>query len=193
MTTRTNQQSDDTPATVIQVAAALAALGHYAGTNSAAEHAREAARLGGESYYRLLLINALLGHAEGEALAADGAGVPADQLLAAHRQALAVVGALDDPAKLLGFLRWRTLRIAGPLRESAQDPTTGPVVLSAAHAAEGLQQLLALCAAGQNPMSVSPETLVTHLQAARDALTDAVANIDIMRRLLQQADDLFSR
>jgi hypothetical protein len=56
-----------------------------------------------------------------------------------------------------------------------------------------LQQLLALCAAGQNPMSVSPETLVTNLQAARDALTDAVANLDIMRRLLQQADDLFSR
>jgi len=193
MTTRINQRPDDTPATVTQLAAALAALGHYEGTNSDTEHAREAARLGGENSYRLLLVNALLGHAEGEALHADGTGVPADQLLTAHRQALAAVGAIDDPATLLGFLRWRTLRIAGPLRESAQDPTTGPVVLAAAHAAEGLQQLLALCAAGQEPLSVSPETLLRDLQTARDALTAAVANLDIMRRLLQQAGDLFSR
>ena len=193
MTTRNTDGSDDTPATVTQLAAALAALGHYEGTNSATEHAQEAARLGSESYYRLLLVNALLGHVEGEAVHADGAGGSADQLLAAHRQALAAVGAIDDPAKLLGFLRWRTLRVAGPLRESAQDPTTGPVVLAAAHAAEGLQQLLALCAAGQEPLSVSPETLLRDLQTARDALTAAVANLDIMRRLLQQADDLFSR
>ncbi len=193
MTTRINQRPDDTPATVTQLAAALAALGHYEGTNSDTEHAREAARLGGETSYRLLLVNALLGHAEGEAVHADGTGLPADQVRAAHRQALAAVGALDDPATLLGFLRWRTLRIAGPLRDSAQDPTTGPVVLAAAHAAEGLQQLLALCAAGQEPLSVSPETLLRDLQTARDALTAAVANLDIMRRLLQQADDLFSR
>jgi len=193
MTKRINQRPDDTPATVTQLAAALAALGHYEGTNSDTEHAREAARLGGETSYRLLLVNALLGHAEGEAVHADGTGLPADQVRAAHRQALAAVGALDDPATLLGFLRWRTLRIAGPLRDSAQDPTTGPVVLAAAHAAEGLQQLLALCAAGQEPLSVSPETLLRDLQTARDALTAAVANLDIMRRLLQQADDLFSR
>jgi hypothetical protein len=31
------------------------------------------------------------------------------------------------------------------------------------------------------------------LQTARNALTAAVANLDIMRRLLQQAKDLFSR
>ncbi len=47
--------------TPTQFAAALAALGHYEGMNSDTEHAREAARLGGESYYRLLLVNALLG------------------------------------------------------------------------------------------------------------------------------------
>jgi hypothetical protein len=151
MTKRINHRPDDTPATVTQLAAALAALSHYEGTNSATEHAWEAARLGGKSYYRLLLVNALLGHAEGEAVHADGTGVPADQVLAAHRQALAAVGALDDPAKLLGFLRWRTLRIAGPLRESAQDPTTGPVVLAAAHAAEGLQQLLAFVRRARSP------------------------------------------
>lgn len=193
MTTRSNQRPGDTPATVAQLAAALAALGQYDGANDDAEHAQEAARLGSERYYRLLLVNALLGHVEGEALAADGAGIPADQLLAGHRQALACVGALDDPAKLLGFLRWRALRIAGPLRESAQDPTTGPVVLAAAHAAEGLQRLLAVCAAGQDLQSIEPQALKMDLQAARDALTNAVTNIDIMRRLLQQANDLFSR
>jgi len=193
MKTHGNDRSEDTPATVTQLAAALAALGGYDGANSAAEHAREAARLGGERYYRLLLVNALLGHAEGEAVHADGTGVSADQLFAAHRQALSAAGAADDPAKLLGFLRWRALRIAGPLRESAQDPTTGPVVLAAAHAAEGLQQLLALCAAGQDPLSVSPEALLMDMQTARDALTAAVANLDIMRRLLQRADDLFSQ
>ncbi len=31
------------------------------------------------------------------------------------------------------------------------------------------------------------------LQTARDALTAAMANLDIMRLLLQQAEDLFSR
>jgi len=193
MTKRMNKRPVATPATVTQLAAALAALGQYGGPNSEAEHAQEAARVGGEPYYRLLLTNALLGHAEGEALHADGTGVPADQLLAAHRQALAAVGAIDDPATLLGFLRWRTLRIAGPLRDSAQDPTTGPVVLAAAHAAEGLQQLLAVCEAGQDLPSAAPAALTTDLQTARDALTNALTNIDIMLRLVQQAEDLFAR
>ncbi len=67
------------------------------------------------------------------------------------------------------------------------------MVLAAAHAAEGLQQLLALCAAGQEPLSVSPEALLMDLQAARDALTDALANIDIMLRLVQRAEDLLAR
>jgi len=193
MTKRMDKRPATTPATVTQLAAALAALGHCEGTNSDMEHAREAARLGGENYYRLLLANALLGHAEGEAVHADGTGLSADQLLAAHRQALAAVGAIDDPATLLGFLRWRTLRIAGPLRESAQDATTGPVVLAAAHAAEGLQRLLAVCEAGQQPLSASPEALMTDLQVARESLTDALANIDIMLRLVQQAEDLFAQ
>jgi len=181
------------PATPTQLAAALAALGQYAGTNSAAEHAREAARLGGAGYYRALLVNALLGHAEGEAVRADGAGLAADQVRAAQRQALDAVGALDDPARLLGVLRWRALRVAGPLRESAQDASTGPVVLAAAHAAEGLQQLLAVCAAGQEPLNASPAALTTDLGAAREALTNALTNIDIMLRLVRQAEGLFAR
>ncbi len=193
MTKRTNDGSAATPATVTQLATALAALGQYRGANSEAEHAQEAARLGSKPYYRLLLANALLGHAEGEAMRADGSGVSADHLRAAHRHALDAAGAADDPATLLGVLRWRTLRIAGPLRESAQDTTTGPVVLAAAHTAEGLQRLLAVCEAGQDPLSASPEALMTDLYAARGALTNALTNIDIMRRLVQQAEDLFAR
>ncbi len=189
MPKRMDERPADTSATVSQLAAALAALGQYEGTNSAAEHAQEAARLGGKGYYRSLLTNALLGHAEGEALHADGAGLAADHVRAAQRQALAAVGALDDPARLLGVLRWRALRVAGPLQESAQDAATGPVVLAAAHAAEGLQRLLAVCAAGQDPLHASPAALTADLRAAREALT----NIDIMLRLVQQAEELFAR
>ena len=193
MTTRMDKGPVDAPATVTQLAAALAALGQYAGTNSDTEHAREAARLGGEDYYRALLVNALLGHAEGAALHVDGAGIPADQVRAAQRQALAVLGAEDDSARLLGVLRWRALRVAGPLRESAQDATTGPVVLAAAHAAEGLQQLLGVCAAGQDPLNAAPTALTSDLRAAREALTHALTNIDIMLRRVQQAEDLVAR
>jgi len=192
MTKRINQQPDDTSATITQLAAAMAALGHYNGTNSDAEHAQEAARLGSEPYYRLLLVNALLGGVEVEAMIADSASVSEAHLRAAHQQALSAAGAADDPAKLLGFLRWRTLRIAGPLRDIAQDEATGPVPLAAAHAAEGLQRLLAVSAAGQEPASAAPQTLTTDLQTARDALTAAVTNIDIMLRLLQHAEDTFS-
>ncbi len=193
MTQRINQQPDDTPATVTQLAAAMAALGHYDGINSDAEHAQEASRLGSEPYYRLLLANALLGGVEVEAMLADSAGVSEAHLRAAHQQALSAAGAADDPAKLLRFLRWRTLRIAGPLRDIAQDESTGPVPLAAAHAAEGLQRLLAVCAAAQEPARAAPQTLTTDLQTARDALTAAVENIDIMLRLLQHIEDTLSR
>jgi len=41
----------DTPATVTQLAAAMAALGAYAGTNSAAEHAAKMKRVGSAPDY----------------------------------------------------------------------------------------------------------------------------------------------
>jgi hypothetical protein len=190
----TNEERDEAPATVMQLAAALAALGRYGGANSSAEHAAEAARVGGQAYYHAPLANALLGIVEVEAMLADGAGELSDtQTRAAHRQALAVAGAEDDPARLLGFLRWRVLRVGGPLREMAQNTGAGPVPLAAAHAADGLQRLLAVCAAGQEPERADPGALKADLVAARQALTHAVANIDIMLRLLKQAEDLFSR
>jgi hypothetical protein len=122
MKKKTDDRPDDPPSTIAQLVAATAALGKYRGANSEAEHAAEIARLGSENYYRALLANALLGIVENDALLCESLeGVSADQMLAAHRQALASAGVADTPAKMLAFLRWRTLRIAGPLRESAQD------------------------------------------------------------------------
>ncbi|MEV3986279.1 DUF6245 family protein [Nonomuraea sp. NPDC049758] len=48
-------------------------------------------------------------------------------------------------------MRWQVLRVAGPLKLVAQAPSTGPVPLAAAHAAEGLQKLLAAPAPGRCP------------------------------------------
>ncbi len=184
-------QTHDTPATVTQLAAAMEALGCYGGTNTELEHAKEAKRLGSKSFYRMMLVNALLGVVETEAINSESAGVSQTQMLSAHHQALQSAGAEDSTAKLLGFLRWRTLRIEGPLREIAQNAEAGPIPLAAAHAAEGLQTLLAVCAAGQDPLNADPRKMTADLKAAREALTAAVANVDIMLRLVKQAEDLF--
>jgi hypothetical protein len=101
----------ESPATVTQLAGAIQALGAYKGENSDAEHAAEAKRVGSAAYYRAMLANALLGLVEVEALHADGASISAEQVRAAHQQSLASAGVEDDPVKLLGFLRWRTLRV----------------------------------------------------------------------------------
>lgn len=144
-------RSEKPPATVTQLAAAMEALGCYTGTNTDIEHAKEVKRLGSKTFYRMLLANALLGVVETEAMNSDGAGVSTTQTRDAHHQALAASGAEDSLAKMLGFLRWRTLRIEGPLREIAQNVDAGPIPLAAAHAAVGLQRLVAVCAAGQDP------------------------------------------
>ena len=65
------QRQEHTPASVKQVAAAMAALGAYTGDNTPAEHAAEAARLGGADAYRVRLVNALLGVVPAQAVLAD--------------------------------------------------------------------------------------------------------------------------
>src|SRR5215471_16701815 len=118
MKTRTSKK--ETPSTATQLASAMQALGMYTGANTEAEHAAEAERVGSAAYYRMLLVNALLGGVETEAIFAESSGVSPAQMHAAHRQALDAAGATDDAVHFLGFLRWRTLRVAGPLREIAQ-------------------------------------------------------------------------
>lgn len=190
------RRRDDQPSTVQQLAAALIALGRYTGENSDAEHMAEARSVGGMNAYRMLLANALLGSVEVDAMLSDSVGVEASQMQAGHRQALKSAGVEDDLAKLLHFLRWRTLRVEGPLRELAQQMEVGPLPLAAAHAAEGLQLLLGICAAGQDIQrdleTVSPDEMTADLKEARESLVNAVANVDIMLKLLGQAEDLFS-
>ena len=178
------------PSTVIQLAAAMQALGLYHGQNTEEEHQAEAARMGGEAYHHLLLVNALLGGVETEALHADASGVTFDQMQAAHQQALKTAGAKDTPEKLMNFLRWRTLRVAGPLRQIAQNEEAGPVPLAAAHAAEALQLLLSACASGQNMAQANPFQMAADLKSARESLTNSLANLDIMLGLIEQIENL---
>ena len=141
----------ETPATAEQLSAALAALGMYSGANTPAEHAEEAARLGGPQAYRLRLANALLGAAQTEAVLADTAATDLDDLTrrAAWEQQLVTAGAGEDEVKRIGLIQWQVLRAATPLREIAQRQATGPIPLAAAHAADGLQALLGVIAASQ--------------------------------------------
>lgn len=185
-----NTRSDDEPSTVEQIAEAMTALGLYGGKNSSEEHAAEARRLGGMKAYRARLVNALLGGVEVEAMLTDGVGLSEDQMGAAHQQALQTAGVAGQPTKLLSFLRWRTLRAAGPLREIAQNRKAGPLVLAAAHAGDGFQLLLSACAAGQNIENLSPDEVQENLTNARESLTNAIANLDIFLSLLEQVNNL---
>ena len=188
----TQHRSDDNPFSVQQLAAAMAALGMYHGDNSDLEHAKEAKRLGGKDAYQARLVNALLGVVEVDAMLADGSELSEADMRAAHQQALQSAGADESPAKLLNFLRWRTLRVGGSLREMVQDTQTGPLPLATAHAAEGLQLLLGVCAtSGQNLANLSPQKLEADLVKAKEALTDAIANLDIFLQLVNQVNDLF--
>lgn len=123
------------PAAVEQLAAAMAALGFYTGTNAPGGHEDEARRLGGPEAYRLRLVNALLGAVQTEALLAETTQVTGEQRAGAYRQQLVTAGVEEDPDKLMEFLRWQVLRATGPLREIAQRPEAGPIPLAAAHAA----------------------------------------------------------
>ncbi len=116
---RIKNRKKETPSTVTQLASAMAALGMYTGENSEAEHTAEAKRLGSADYYRMLLVNALLGMVETDAMLSDSGSVSHEHMLSAHRQARVSAGAEENMRKLLGFLRWQTLRVEGPLREMA--------------------------------------------------------------------------
>lgn len=190
------EQRAEKPSTVKQLAAAMAALGKYTGQNNDDEHAAEAKRIGSIEAYRMRLANALLGIVETEAMLSDSTGVPGGQVLAAHRQALisAGVGDEDEPEKLFRFLRWRTLRVEGPLRVIAQNEEVGPLPLAAAHAAGGLQQLLETIAAGQDPFAcaASPDDVIAGMMSAREAFINAADNIDIMLELFEQAKEFIN-
>jgi Family of unknown function (DUF6245) len=193
---KSTQRVKMTPATIRELAAAMKALGAYDGENTEAEHEKEAQRLGaGKDFYRLRLANALLGIVETEAMLSEGASPSTELMLHAHQQSLDSAGAMDSKEKLLGFLRWRTLRIAGPLRQIAQDHETGPIPVAASWAADALQHMLQISADGlhSDPSTISPEAITADLTKAKDSLTYAIANLDIMLTLMTEAEELFAQ
>ncbi|WP_031165880.1 DUF6245 family protein [Streptosporangium roseum] len=172
------------PAFAVQLADALTALGLYGGAGTIAEHTMEAARLGGDGPYRMQLANALLGAAQVEAMLAESCATGPEGLAAAHHQQLVTAGVSDDVEKLAGFLRWQVLRVADPLKLVAQEPSTGPIPLAAAHAAEGLQKLLGIAGTGQVPDVEAVKEGVAEMRAARQCLVDAIDNVDILLDML---------
>lgn len=177
------------PATVEQVAAALAALGLYGGSNTAAEHEQEAARLGGPDAYRVRLVNALLGAAQTEAMYADGVALTDDARQAAWDEQLKTAGAWDEPGKRIGFIRWQVLRASTPLRIIAGNIEVGPIPVAAAHAAEGLHVLLGVIGDSHQAVATGDvETLATQaeqLRAAKASLQAAIDNTDLLLDLLK--------
>jgi hypothetical protein len=180
----------EAPATVGQVAAALAALGLYSGENAPEEHAAEAARLGGADAYRVRMVNALLGVVQAEAVMADAVPLAEDARHVAWEEQLTAAGAgLDDPVRRVEFIRWQVLRAGTPLRLMAQNQGAGPIPLAAAHAATGLHVLLGVIAAGQDAVATGDvDTLAAQagqLRAAREALTNAIGNTDLLLNMLK--------
>jgi hypothetical protein len=69
-----------------------------------------------------------------------------------------------------------------------QNVEAGPIPLAAAHAAEGLQNLLGVIADSQN---LTPDDvdrlagpLTAELRAAHESLSDAISNVEILLTLL---------
>jgi ribosomal protein L12E/L44/L45/RPP1/RPP2 len=179
---------------VRELAAAMTALGLYTGENTEAEHAAEMARLGidGESY-RLRLVYALLGGVQTEAIQATGEVGTAALPEAASQQRI-TAGVEDHAEKLMEFVRFQVLTAATPLREAATRAESGPLVLAAAHAAEALQRLVGVCAAGHtlNPVddrdpAGTAEMLSDELTGATEGLQAALSNVGIFRGLLEAA------
>lgn len=68
MAGKDQERGEQLPVSVEQIAAAISTLGTYDdGVNTPAEHAAEAARLGGVQAYRVRMLNALLGLVQAEA------------------------------------------------------------------------------------------------------------------------------
>ncbi|MGP2436324.1 DUF6245 family protein [Streptomyces sp. JW3] len=179
------------PATVEQIAAAMAVLGLYDGENTPEEHAEEAARLGGPDAYRVRMVNALLGVVQAEVVNTEGtAELDSDARHVAWEEQLKAAGAgIDDPARRVEFIRWQVLRAGTPLRLMAQNQAAGPIPVAAAHAASGLHLLLGVIAASQDAVATGDVgTLAAQagqLEAAREALQNAMDNTNVLLNMLK--------
>jgi hypothetical protein len=189
MTSTPRSPYQEETSSVPALVAALKALGSYSGSGEPNELAAETERLG-EDRHRLLLANSLLGAAQMEAILAeplaDGEGAHHAALDAQMTTAGVLEPGSDVPPveKLGGFLQWQAARVSLPLRLAAQDPSTGPVPLAAAHAAEGLVRMLGIIAAGQGPSVEAVEASMEELAQARECLLTAVANLDVFAEMI---------
>ena len=109
-------------------------------------------------------LNALLGSAETNAMLGEAVttGVP------------------DGSITLMELLRWLTQRVSGPLRDMTCDEQPGAIQLAAAHAADGLQRLLGVCAAGRDLTESIAMPVPAELATTRQVLSAAIATIDIL-------------
>ncbi|MFF2927568.1 DUF6245 family protein [Streptomyces celluloflavus] len=106
------------------------------------------------------------------------------------RDQLRAAGAgLEEPVRRAEFIRWQVLRAGAPLRLMAQSREVGPIPLAAAQAAVGLHTLLGMIAASQDTVANGDvDTLAAQtgqLQAAREALQDAIGNTDVLLNMLK--------
>ncbi len=109
-------------------------------------------------------LNVLLGSAETDAVLGEAVttGVP------------------EDSPTLMELLRWLTQRVSGPLRDMTCDEQPAAIQLAAAHAANGLQRLLGVCAAGRDLTESIAMPLPAELAATRQVLSAAIATIDML-------------
>lgn len=175
-------KSDDTPVTVEQIGAALAALGVYEGDNTPAEHAERAAQSGSPDIYRLRLLNTLLGAVQGQAKLADDVHEDGEDLFTAWLEQLKGAGTWDDPARQISFLGWQVRRVGIPLFLLANDPDTGPIVEAAAQSAEALHIMLGVIGTLEEAdPAVDFVTIINQgemLKAGRELLVTALASTD---------------
>ncbi|MEU0934174.1 DUF6245 family protein [Embleya sp. NPDC005971] len=184
-------KSAETPMTVEQIGAALAALGIYDDDNTPAEHAENAAPSAGVDAYRLRLLNTLLGAVQGQAKLADEVAGDSEELFVAWLEQIKAADAWDDAARQMAFLGWQVRRVGIPLYWIAKIPDAGPVVVSASHAAEALHVMLGVIAAVDEATATGDvETIAAQMgvvKAARELLVAALDNADIMLDMVESA------
>ncbi|MEE1806165.1 DUF6245 family protein [Streptomyces sp. BE133] len=168
----------------------MAALRLYSGENTLEEHTEEAARLGCTDAYRVRVVNALLGVVQAEAAMADGVKLDDDARHIAWEEQLKAAGAgLDDQVRRVEFIRWLVLRAGTPLRLMAQNQGAGPIPRASAHAVTGLHMPLGVIAASQDAVANGDvDTLAAQagqLEAAREALQNAIDNTDLLLNMLK--------
>ncbi|MEU4240723.1 DUF6245 family protein [Actinoplanes sp. NPDC026619] len=169
-------QNADEAEDVGRLTAALAALGIDETASGTAEG------------QRAWLASALLGAAQGEAMAADRLRLSREARFALWQRQLAAA----DPAARADLVSWQLRRACAPLPALAHESRTDPIPLAAAQAADALQTLVEVNASTRGAVAAGDvRTLAAHsrrLREARRNLQAAIDNTDLMLDLLGSVD-----